>query len=70
MGYSPFLRQVGFWGSFYVFHCYARRDEATQQHVYPSYLILKEKVVKDIWKNGFHDNIGKNLSQYTHELWN
>ena len=26
MGYSPFLRSIGFWGSFYVFYHYGRRD--------------------------------------------
>lgn len=70
MGYSPFLRQVGFWGSFYVFHCYARRDPATQQHVYPSYLILKEKVVKEAWRTGFNEKLQENFSQFSHELWN
>lgn len=70
MGYSPFLRQIGFWGSFYVFHSYARRDPVTQQHVNPSYLILKEKVVKEVWNNGFSDKLQDNFKQFTHELWN
>ena len=70
MGYSPFLRQVGFWGSFYVFHSYARRDPVTQQHVNPSYLILKEKVVKEVWNHGFSDKLQDNFKQFTHELWN
>jgi hypothetical protein len=70
MGYSPFLRQVGFWGSFYVFHSYARKDPATQQHTHPSYLILKEKVVKEVWKTGFSDKLQENFGQFSHELWN
>lgn len=70
MGYSPFLRQVGFWGSFYLLHNYARRDPRTQQHVNPSYLILKEKVFKELWANGFTDKLQDGFSLFSHELWN
>jgi hypothetical protein len=70
MGYSPFLRAVGFWGSFYVFYHYARKDAETKQYVYPSYLIFKEKIVKDIWKNGFNgERLETAASQYSGELW-
>lgn len=69
MGYSPFLRQVGFWGSFYLLHSYARKDPLTHQHVNPSYLILREKLVKELFANGFTDKLQENFAQYTHELW-
>jgi hypothetical protein len=39
--YSPFLRTVAFWGTFYGSYHYARKDELTKQPVYPSYVILK-----------------------------
>lgn len=70
MGYSPFLRAVGFWGSFYLFYHYSRRNEDTQRHVYPSYMILKEKIVKDQWKQGPDaDRFQEAFSLYTGELW-
>ncbi len=56
MGYSPFLRSIGFWGSFYVFYHYGRRDELTGRYNYPSYLILREKIIKSQWKNGFNSD--------------
>lgn len=65
MAYSPFFRAVGFWGSFYVVYHYVRRDPETNKHAYPSYLIFKEKIIKDTWKNGFNtDKLGENLSSY------
>ena len=68
--YSPLLRAVAFWGSFYGFYHYARTNPQTKQHEYPSYLIFKEKVVKETWKNGWNgDHIQEQLSQYTSELW-
>lgn len=70
MGYSPFLRQVGFWGSFYLHYNYARRDPRTQQYANPSYFILKEKVFKELWDYGFTDKLEDGLSLYSHELWN
>lgn len=71
MGYSPFVRAVGFWGNFYVFYHYAQRDPATKQYNYPSYLILKEKVVREQWKNGINgDKLQESMSLYSGELWN
>jgi len=46
MGFSPFLRTLGFWSSFYIIYHYSRRNELTGRHNYPSYFILKEKVIK------------------------
>lgn len=71
MGYSPFLRAVGFWGNFYVFYHYAQRDPVTNQYNYPSYLILKEKVIKEQWKNGINgDKFQESFGLYTSELGN
>jgi hypothetical protein len=53
MGYSPFLRSICFWGSFYVFYNYSGRDPVTRSQKYPSYAIFKEKIVKDTWRDGF-----------------
>jgi len=53
MGYSPFLRQVAFWGSFYVFYNYSSKDVETRRNRYPSYVIFKEKLVKGMWDDNF-----------------
>ena len=59
------LRTVAFWGTFYVSYHYARRDPSTLRHVYPSYFILKEHLIKDTWKNGFEgDEFSKSLTDY------
>ena len=50
---SPLIRSIAFWGTFYGTYHYARKDELTHQHVYPSYVILKQKIICDSWKDGF-----------------
>lgn len=71
MGYSPLLRAIGFWGNFYVFYHYTQRDPLTNQYNYPSYLILKEKVIKEQWKNGINgDKLQESFGLYTTELFN
>lgn len=67
---SYLFRTLAFWGTFYTAYHYARRDPATLRHVYPSYFILKEKVIKDTWKNGFEDdNFSTAFRDYRVELW-
>lgn len=67
---SYLLRSVAFWGTFYASYHYARRDPVTRQHVYPSYAILKQKVLKDTWTNGFEgDSFSKSCSEFRTELW-
>ena len=53
MGYSPFLRSVCFWGSFYLMYQYSGRHPITNRQNYPSYAILKEKLIKAQWRDGF-----------------
>ena len=68
--YSPFLRAVAFWGTFYGTYHYARKDELTQQHVYPSYAIFKQKVIKDTWSKGFEgESFQNSLNEYRKEAW-
>lgn len=68
--YSPFLRTVAFWGTFYGSYHYARRDPQTKQHVYPSYLILKQKLIKDTWNQGFDSaKFSESFALYRQEFW-
>ena len=53
MGYSPFVRSLCFWGSFYLFYHYSSRDPSTHKQRYPSYAIFKEKIIRDTWRDGF-----------------
>ena len=52
--FSPLLRSLAFWGTFYCTYQYAHRDENTQQHAYPSYVIMKQKIIQDQWNQGFN----------------
>jgi hypothetical protein len=71
MGYSPFFRTVGFWASLYVFQNYSSKDNSTHQYNYPSYLILREKIIKATWNDGYDgDKLQKSFNQYSEELWN
>ena len=68
--YSPLLRTIAFWGTFYGAYHYAKRDEVTQQHVYPSYAILRQKVLKDTWNKGFEGEAFQNsFDEYRKEAW-
>ena len=68
--FSPLLRTLAFWGTFYGTYHYARQDENTQQYVYPSYAILKKKVISDTWEKGFDgDRFSDSFEQYRKELW-
>lgn len=68
--YSPFLRSVAFWGTFYGVYHYARRDEATNQHNYPSYVILKQKVIADTWTKGFDsETFNRSFDEFRKESW-
>ncbi len=49
---GPIIKAVAFWGSFYAMYHYARQNEATGTYSYPSYVILKQKIIKDSWNNG------------------
>ena len=49
---SPIFRTITFWATFYGAYHYARRDEVSGQHVYPSYVILKQKIISDTWSKG------------------
>jgi hypothetical protein len=70
MGYSPFLRSVCFWGSFYVFYNYSSRDPISKRQRYPSYLIFKEKIIRDTWRDGFNcDKLQTEFGHYSRELW-
>jgi len=57
MVHIPFIRAIGFWGTFWVTYHYTRRDELTNQHFNPSYVIFKDKIVKGIWNDGFNDKL-------------
>jgi hypothetical protein len=70
MGYSPFLRSVAFWGSFYVFYNYAGREVQTGRQRYPSYAIFKEKIVRDTWRDGFNgDKLQTEFGHYSRAAW-
>jgi hypothetical protein len=69
MGYSPFFRALGFWGSFYIFQKYASRDE-NNRHRFPSYLIFKELVIVETWEKGFDSGkLSESFGKYSSELW-
>lgn len=66
MGYSPFLKSLCFWGSFYVLHKYSSRDPYTNKQRYPSYAIFKEKIIKDTWRDGFNsDKISTDFGHFS-----
>jgi hypothetical protein len=46
-------KTIAFWLSFYGAYNYADREPVTGQHVYPSYAILKQKIVAETWEKGF-----------------
>lgn len=70
MGYSPFFRTIGFWGSLYVFQNYSSRNGETHRYNYPSYLILKEKIIKNTWNEGWNgDKLQASFSEFSEELW-
>jgi len=50
------IRWLGFWGSFYVFHEYSSRSDEypfNSNYKYPSYVIIKEKMIKPLFKGDF-----------------
>lgn len=59
------FRTLAFWATFYGTFQYARKDPETKQYVNPSYLILKQKLIKDTWKEGFNgDKFDESFKQY------
>jgi hypothetical protein len=70
MGYSPLFRTIGFWASLYVFQDYSSRNVETHRYKYPSYLILKEKIIKGTWNNGWNgDKLQASFGEFSDELW-
>ena len=68
--YSPLMRAVAFWGTFYCTYQYARKDPQTNQQTHPSYLILKQKLIKDTWSRGFDsERFSESFALYRQELW-
>ena len=65
MGYSPFLKSVCFWGSFYLVYHYSGRHPITNRQNYPSYAILKEKLIKAPFRDGFDgEKFWKDVSHF------
>ena len=63
-------RTITFWLTFYGAYNYASRDQITGQHVYPSYAILKQKLISETWEKGFEgDRFTNSFDQYRNELW-
>lgn len=69
MAYSPFLRSICFWGSFYVVYNYSSRDPRTNRQNYPSYAIFKEKIVKDTWRDGYNgDKLSTDFGHFSRAI--
>ena len=62
---GPIVKAVAFWGSFYMMYHYARQDELTGMYTYPSYVIFKQKVIRDTWNNGINgEKLSDDLGQF------
>ena len=68
--YTALPRAIAFWLTFYGAYNYASRDELTGHHVYPSYAILKQKLISETWEKGFEgDRFSDDFDLYRNQLW-
>lgn len=66
MAKSPFLKSVIFWVSFYALHEYSGRDPYNNRQKFPSYAILKQKIILDTWNYGLDsDKLSKDWGHFT-----